>query len=292
MKTFSLSQNFFPAIIFLVFGCGSGDLKSSGSNPARGEGNTVELSPSRVEAPSPYQFTGVILNGGSLRCSGVLLAHGLMVTAKHCFSSSEEDGTASISEISLVFPNLNTVTASDERISIEDVIFDTPLGSGNDIAYITFDPALTTGTVDPFSGEINTSTVVPASEAMTTVGFPSTDDGSVIRLATKNCKRLDKEGTIGPNIEDKGYDGKLYDTNCVAWKGNSGGGFYTIDPDSADLTPLSLVGVVTHTFDLTSTGGIDPLKQSSDSYGTYVSTVNYSAFKDAEKLQEMLNLYQ
>ena len=127
--------------------------------------------------------------------------------------------------------------------------------------------------------------VVPGT-LMTTVGFPSSSDRVLRKVGTYDCVRLDKSGVIDPSRFDTGYEGTLYDTNCAAWKGNSGGGFFTVKYDSEGrMIPLSLEGVVTHTFDLTSSGSIDPAKTGSDSFGAYVETVNYSAFKDATRIE-------
>ena len=102
------------------------------------------------------------------------------------------------------------------------------------------------------------------------------------RLISENCETTGRTGYLPPMETDPGYSGLLYDTNCGAWFGNSGGPIYAVDDNGQ---PTALLGVVTHTFDLLlPSGNLDTAKEGSDAYGTHVTTTNMSSFSLTKKL--------
>lgn len=259
---------------------------SQNSESGGGDDETSDL-PSREPANDNFPYAGLVRVDGGLRCSGVLLKHGVFVSARHCFSSAEESGSSS-REFTITFPSEANVRESDTEIVVTDIVFDASEEGVNDIAYLLYDGEQTNGVVTVLNVPINTSEVVSPGTLMTTVGYPITEDRSLLKLMTKDCKRLDREGVIDPKPRDPGYSGVLYDTDCYAWMGNSGGGFFSVKYEEGVLIPLSLEGVVTHTFEQTELGDIDPDFIESDEFGVFVKTVNYSAFKDAIRLDEFL----
>ena len=203
----------------------------------------------RLPVSSGFDFVGVVTAYGSLRCSGVLVKHGLFVSARHCFSSSEENGSKSLADFKITFPQTSQVTESDLSVVVTDIQYDTADTGVNDIAYLFYDETLTSGKIEPSNLVINYGDAVAAGTQMTTVGFPSNDSGELLKIGTYGCHRLERTGTIEPKRLDPGYEGMLYDTDCYAWKGNSGGGFFTATEIDGELVPLTLEGVVTHTFE-------------------------------------------
>jgi hypothetical protein len=106
------------------------------------------------------------------------------------------------------------------------------------------------------------------------VGFPGSSDGIRKRIVSHSCKTTAKSGRIGPLPKDPGYGGLLHGTNCLAWFGNSGGPVFQVDDEEKAVL---LLGVVSHTFDITAEGDIDSSKVTKDSYGSRISSVNYSS---------------
>lgn len=274
--------------------CGdlSGDKKGVASDPRDSSDPTDSSDPAgiyREIIENNFDFVGVVTVNGSLRCSGVLIANGVFVSARHCFSSSEEASSASLlASFRISFPVSGSLTEESLSVSIDDIQYDSADEGINDIAYLFYDASLTNGKITPISFDINTADVAEPGTLLTTVGFPSTSDRSIVKLGTFNCQRLERFGTIGEKRLDPGYSGTLYDTDCYAWKGNSGGGVFSARIEDSVLIPTRLEGVVTHTFEQTELGDIDPDKTVTDEFGSYVVTVNYSSFKDALRIAEVL----
>lgn len=273
-------------IVLVAISCGDHD---------ENKGDTKSEKPgvSRMALEEGYGFVGAVTKYDGLRCSGVLLAHGLFVSAKHCFFPEEiTDEEQKAVGFELLFPALSKVSSSDKRITVTGIEYDASQSDVNDIAYVFYDPSDTLGLVEPFQGAVNFEKPVVAGTPLSTVGFPVNPDG-IQKIATFGCQRLERSGRLPPLGKDPGYDGVLYDTDCYAWWGNSGGGIFAVDKnDPEKSSPVSLEGVVTHTFEQLKSGDIDPKKIREDEFGRYVETVNYSAFKDATRLKELLTAYK
>jgi hypothetical protein len=215
------------------------------------------------------------------------MEHGTFLTAKHCFRTLPQGDD--LLKVGLGFP-LDGIQDEKDLVvkgsSLREIRYD---GAGNDIAYIFYDAAATEGAFQtpdfPVLGE------VPAvGTELAVVGFPSQKDGIYRKLVTENCQVLDKSGTIPPLPKDPGYDGLLFDSNCAAWFGNSGGPFFTIGRNSEDNRVVTgLAGVVTHTFAVDGLGEILADSIASDQFGKMVLTVNFSPF--AQRVSLPLNAY-
>jgi hypothetical protein len=271
--------------LLLVTACGKEKKKD---DPAPAEATTPEPDQTdtglRKVAKDSYTSVGLVTVGGNLRCSGLILKHGVFATAKHCFWSDNPDK----STLGLIFTAASGIIGDDSiKVPASDIKELNLDGDGNDIAYVIYDASKTKGKVVLTTTNIMREPPAPDTP-MSLVGFPSPVDRVYRKLVTAPCKRLDKEGTIEPNATDeKGYDGELYDTDCGAWFGNSGGPLFVMD--AADPTKVvGTVGVVTHTFDIDETGAIPDAALITDTFGTYVKTVNFSCYKDAKTLDENL----
>ena len=113
--------------------------------------------------------------------------------------------------------------------------------------------------------------------------------GTARRFLSSGCKFTGKNGYIPAMQNDPGYDGLFYDTTCPGWWGNSGGPVYKIDSEG---NPTDLVGVVTHTFDVTSDGSLDTSKEGKDDFGTYIASTAISTFSLATQLDAMISQVQ
>lgn len=275
-----------PLLAGLLFitACGN-EKKKDEPAPAPTTSDPHETNTSlRKVAKDSYTSVGMVTVSGNLRCSGLILKHGVFATAKHCFWSDNPDK----STLGLIFTASSGIIGTDSikipSSAIKELALD---GDGNDIAYVIYDASKTKDKVELTTTNIIKEPPVPDTP-MSLVGFPSPSDRTYRKLATAPCKRLDKEGTIEPNATDvKGYDGELYDTDCGAWFGNSGGPLFVMDADDPTKV-VGSVGVVTHTFDIDASGEIPDSALVTDSFGTYVKTVNFSCYKDAKTLDENL----
>ena len=229
-----------------------------------------------LDVNNEFPFVGVVTYAGALRCSGTLIEHGLFVTAKHCFKSIPS--AADLRKIGLGFPFDGMLDGNDIQVDGEGIAELFHDGPGNDLAYIRYDSSLTDGKVALPSFPI-VKVVPEVGTQLVVVGFPSQSDRKLRKVVTSNCQVLNRSGILGPKPRDEGYDGKLFDSDCGAWFGNSGGPFFTVSSNEDGTRTLeSFVGVVTHTFDVDLLGSILPEFTLKDSFGSYVRTVNFSPF--------------
>ena len=267
----------------VVTGCGQDSKKKDPTTQAGGpEGEPSAVV--RSVAESSFPSVGMVTVNGNLRCSGLILKHGVFATAKHCFWGDNP----SKSTLGLVFTGDSGVVDSTAIKVPSSSMYELNMdGEGNDIAYVIYDGNTTKNKVTLTTTNIIAEPPV-ADTPMSLVGFPSPKDRTIRKLVSKPCKRLDKEGTIEPNDTDKkGYDGQLFDTDCGAWFGNSGGPLFVMDAEDPTVV-IGTVGVVTHTFDIDEKGEIPDSAIVTDSFGTYVKTVNFSSYGSANTLDENL----
>ena len=232
-----------------------------------------------LDESNEFPFVGVITYGGSLRCTGTIIEHGLMVTAKHCFKTIPS--ASRLKTIDLGFPYDGIFDSNDVKVTGNDILELFHDGDGNDLAYIRYTASATEGKV-PLPDFPVVKEVPSVGTDLVVVGFPSQADRKFRKLITENCQVLDRSGFLGPKPRDEGYDGKLFDSDCGAWFGNSGGPFFTVSYDENGARVLEgFVGVVTHTFDVDSLGNIQKEFIINDSFGEYVRTVNFSPFAQA-----------
>lgn len=231
-----------------------------------------------------FPYVGIVTYKGAIRCSGMILKHGVFATAKHCFKS-ETTTALELLKYSLGFTLDGIVDESPTDVIVKgaelrELRFD---GEGNDIAYFIYVASATEGKVTiPDFSHLEEVPTVGADLAL--VGFPSYSDKVKRKIMTLGCQRLDREGVLeSPLPKDPVvYDGKVFDTDCGAWFGNSGGPVFSGTLEgSAKFTPNGVAGVVTHTFDVDEEGVILKSAMAEDAFGAFVATVNFSPFTQA-----------
>ena len=110
-KKFTKQTTLIKACLFFsLASCGSDSNDEKTSNPLVVERKVIS---------TDFDFVGVITSFESLRCSGVLLAHGLFVSARHCFSETEI-ASGDFSNFDIIFPNDGIVDDNDRPPGFED----------------------------------------------------------------------------------------------------------------------------------------------------------------------------
>jgi hypothetical protein len=254
--------------IFWSLSCGNPNTQKKASPPP-----TVipSATPSR-DLTSDYPWVGLILYQDQLRCTGTVLKPGIILTARHCFDNG---AGKDLKAITVRFNKKNKDKEETLTITrITSLDFDS---AEADLAWLQYDQQETASWSEIARPAIDRTKIPTAATPLVVVGYPTTADGRLVKVLTRNCRRLAKEGTIGPLPRDPGYLGTLYDTDCFAWKGNSGGPFFTIKSKGNSFELDQLIGVVTHTFDLTLQGDILSSALGKDQFGTFVKTVNFTS---------------
>ena len=231
-------------------------------------------SPKRVMVSDKPEVV-LIQYAGSLRCTGTILDHGVILTARHCFDNGlEKDVTKITAKAESVPDHLNLTITQMLALSFDS--------GNNDFAWLTYPREQTSSLTVLKRVDLDRLRVPKEGEQISLVGYPVTSSGDLLKLMTSPCLRLKRQGEILPLPEDPGYLGTLYDTNCIAWRGNSGGPLFSMKTSANGLTFDKLVGVVTHTFDLSDRGSILGSALGKDEFGTYVKTVNFSSITAAK----------
>ncbi|MEI8026568.1 MAG: serine protease [Pseudomonadota bacterium] len=252
----------------LTSACGKKDEKAPSSQPPS------DIAPKRVLLSGSPEVV-VITYNGALRCTGTILDHGVVLTARHCFDNGLEKNIENIEikvESYLSNPEL-TIT------KLSSLSFDS---GANDFAWITYEKEQSLGRKDLQKIELDRDHIPTEGDPLSLIGFPVTDSGKLLKLVTRPCIRLKRQGEILPLPKDPGYLGTFYDTNCIAWRGNSGGPLFSMKTGTSGLEIHKLVGIVTHTFDVSASGSILETALSKDEFGTYVKTVNFSSLTAAK----------
>ncbi|MBF0442902.1 MAG: hypothetical protein HQK54_13430, partial [Oligoflexales bacterium] len=207
--------------IFYLLTSGCGSYWNQGKDSDDDNTSIASPKPSRKASGTLYPGVGRVTKNGSHLCSGTIIKHGVFAMAKHCFRGGVPT-VATAGTMGLYFP-LDGVVGSETIVvtgsSIKEVILD---GDGNDIAYIIYDASQTSGRVS-IDAPVTSDSPPTSGMNVNLVGFPSPTDRIYRKLISGNCKATGKTGTIPPMKNDEGYDGLLYETNCIAWFGNSGG---------------------------------------------------------------------
>jgi hypothetical protein len=256
---------------FLLFAasCGKKEAKSAKVLP------TDQIAePKRARASKAPEVV-LITYSRSLRCTGTILGHGVVLTARHCFDNGIPKELGQI-EIQI------EDEVSSTKLTITDILSLNFDSGENDIAWLTYPPEQSLAIQSISKVPLNRTSVPKEGDQLTLIGYPQNDTGSLIKLETAPCLRLNREGKILPLPSDPGYIGTLYGTNCIAWRGNSGGPLFSMKKTDSGLVRDQLIGIVTHTFDLTAEGSILSSALGKDQFGTYVKTVNFSSLKDAK----------
>jgi len=235
------------------------------------------IPPERVVDDSMYSAVGR-LSVGAADCSAVLLEHGLIATAKHCFIETLRDEESGLQGLRVRFGQHVGVEESDDDVVVMGEAL-TSLSFGgptSDVALIRYDPNVTE---DAFFSDLVPAALEPAAERtqLHVVGFPAHvwHGGKRARIISRGCEATDEVGEV------EGFDGTLFGTTCRGWFGNSGGPVYAL----RDGVPVSVLGVVSHTFvEETVDGRLVPLGW--DDYGDWV-TINYSPLGSFSPLSDI-----
>ncbi len=238
-----------------------------------------------------------------LTCSGVLLRHGLFVTGKHCFwkhPKSNHDGpdwTESIARSDLRSGALHfSIGATLEGATgftvhpIWDIIAD---GPGNNIAYVTYDPKLTFGKIEPVRVPIVSEYPVPGT-GLRIAGFRRRFDPWASwheRIVGQHCQTIDHSdympGLGESNFDDVGYDGLLFDTNCPTAFDATGGPVFEVDPQGRISR---LAGILGGTFKNGKDGSPIQTRLAEDELGGYLFlSANFSSFASAHQVDQVFH---
>jgi V8-like Glu-specific endopeptidase len=252
----------------------------------------------RKNSAEQYLSVGVITLQSEIFCSMMVVRHGLLITAKHCFQHKGlSPENVDLSTFSTVYTKdgtigirggVGTVLASPNLLTIQPtkLLFDS---GDNDIAYLFYDAKETEGKIQLEDFEIATANDRPQGRNLKLVGFPAPREFPfeelMNRVVSIDCKETDKVGKIPPMEKEKGFDGLLIETTCAAWSGNSGGPVFALPVNKKD--PKKLIGVLTHTFYLKENGELDSNHLKSDSIGYYMDG-NYSPLSSSRDLSRLL----
>jgi hypothetical protein len=198
------------------------------------------------------------------------------VTAKHCFTHFDVNPENFSSKGTTVFfPGNNSGVLIN---SIKELIFDS---GENDIAYLSYNPSDTSSKIE--LGEFKIARDLDFDLEVFRAGFSGEETYSSDRILSKGCKFNKKSGYFPPMITDPGYDGLLYDSECPAWYGDSGGPVISV-VDGKNY----ILGVLSHTFEVDFAGEILPESIEHDEIGRYVKTSIISPFSEAIDIWEFV----
>lgn len=233
------------------------------------------FSATREVGNTSLEFVGQI-RFSNHKCSGFIIKHGLLVTAKHCFTHFDLDPQNFSSKgTTIFFPENNSGVLIN---SIRKLIFDS---GENDIAYLTYNPSDTLNKIE--LGDFKISRDLDLDAETFRAGFSGEEVYSGDRILSKGCKFTKKSGYFPPMITDPGYEGLLYDSECPAWYGDSGGPVISI----VEGKPY-IIGVLSHTFEVDFAGEIPPESIEHDQIGRYVKTSIISPFSEALDIWDMV----
>ena len=242
---------------------------------------TASAEPKRLDGNSHYTSVGLIAYNGAPTCSGTIIKHGVMLTAKHCFGGRPYNESSILSwSVHLPLP----ASAGQGSIliagaNLKKIILDS---GDNDIAYILYDPKATQGVISVEVKSFSSKDDLKPNPAAKVIGFPSQEMlySKTPRVVAENCIFT---GLFG---KTPGYQGALAGTNCGAYWGVSGGPVFIEDLATHRFTKI--VGVVAHTFAINKDGSIDTAKIQRDHFGKYINDTNVSPVADALNLNTVL----
>lgn len=233
------------------------------------------FSATREVGNTTLEFVGQIKfpNG---KCSGFIVKHGLLVTAKHCFTHFDVDAqNFSAKGTTVFFPAKNGGVLIN---SVRKLLFDS---GENDIAYLTYNPALTVDKIE--LGKFEVPHDLDLEQDIFRAGFSGEESYSGDRILVNGCKFSKKTGYFPPMVTDPGYEGLLYDSECPAWYGDSGGPVISMIDGK-----YYLLGVLSHTFEVDFAGEIPDEAIEHDTIGRYVKTSIISPFSEALDIWDLM----
>ncbi|MDG9671922.1 serine protease [Hahella sp. CR1] len=216
-------------------------------------------------------------------CTGLILKHGLVVTAKHCFRDDSKKGN-----YYLAYSEDSSIDQNDLYIPVASFEYDSAVEGINDLAIVHYDPGYTEGKLALKDTPLNFGPAPETGAALFSVGYPIVKTQNTLRVSSAKCQRKQRSGKLLPSPKSPGYDGVLFDTDCPAFWGNSGAPVFSARYDEqGNVELISLEGVITHTFDLVSNGDLDYRKMKHDAFGPYM-TSNYSPLGQSVRLKEIM----
>ena len=209
-------------------------------------------------------------------CTFSILRHGLLLTAKHCFTHlGSSTKPVKVKNLSVIFPGLVSLSGS----ALKEIILDP---GPNDIAYVRYEATRTEGVIALPSIKVGRG--LPALEAeLQMPGFPNAPAKNRKLALSLPCALNGRHDRFPPKAKDAGYEGELWEMACPAWRGQSGSPLIE-ELDGA----VTVYGVLTHTFQVNSDGSIDDSAVETDEFGKFVLLSAYSPLFLAERLDALL----
>jgi hypothetical protein len=225
------------------------------------------------------------LNYGEISCASFILKHGVIATAKHCFTHHDIDElNFDPNKVKIRFAKKGgNIDMDPLTLQGEDVLKLIMDRGSNDIAYIIYKREKTEEIMDLSSFEINSSSDVEDGLEIFRAGFPMGFNHVFDKVITSGCSFSGKTDFFQPTITDPGYEGMLFDTDCPAWYGDSGGPVFSTRVDDGNEITI-IHGVLSHTFDVDFAGNIREDAKGSDLIGEFVKTSMFTPFNLASDL--------
>ena len=245
------------------------------------------VSATRVRDNDQFPSVGLIKYQGSISCAAFIIRHGVLATAKHCFThhdiTSENFDTT---KVRILLPKKGgNVDFQNLELTGEDV-YKLVLDSGsNDIAYILYNRKKTLDEVDLVKFQLNDQNDVEDGTELFRAGFPQGTDTVFDKVITSGCSFAGNTGFFEATITDPGYEGMLFDTDCPAWFGDSGGPVFSAGKDVEGNDVTIIHGVLSHTFEVDFAGDIMEAAILRDDIGEYVRTSMFSPFSLTKDLE-------
>lgn len=245
------------------------------------------ISATRVRDNDQYPSVGLIKYQGSISCAAFILKHGVIATAKHCFTHHDvTPENFDLNKVRILLPKTGgNVDFQNLELTGED-IYKLVLDSGsNDIAYILYNRNKTKDEIDLTKFQLNDQDDVENGTEIFRAGFPQGTDTVFDKVITSGCSFTGKTGFFEPTITDPGYEGMLFDTDCPAWFGDSGGPVFSHGTDIEGNKVIIIHGVLSHTFEVDFVGDLMTDAIMRDDIGEYVRTSMFSPFSLTKDLE-------
>jgi len=231
------------------------------------------------------------LNYGDVSCASFILKHGVIATAKHCFTHHDIDELNFDPEkVKIRFAKKGgNIDIDPLTLQGEDILKLIVDRGSNDIAYIIYKREVTQDLIDLSSFEINSNKDVEDGMEVFRAGFPMGFNHVFDKVITSGCSFSGKTEFFQPTITDPGYEGLLFDTDCPAWYGDSGGPVFSTALNDKDEETTIIHGVLSHTFDVDFAGNIRKDAMDSDLIGEFVKTSMFTPFNLASDLDTAIS---
>ena len=227
-----------------------------------------------------HPSVGLMRYKGDISCAAFVIRHGVAVTAKHCFDHfhiNEDNFDPNL--LSISFPkvggNVDFNNIKVEKQNVYKLILDR---GENDIAFILYNRNVTKNEFSVSEFKVNDYSEIESGVEVFRAGFPMGHNTVFDKVITSGCIFTGESGHFDAMVMDQGYEGLLFDTNCPAWFGDSGGPVFSKGEDEQG-NPITIIhGVLSHTFEVNFLGEIEESSILEDEIGKYVRTSMFSPF--------------